>query len=197
MKSHHRLAGLAFASLAAFCGAAHATPMTISLDGLTFGDGGTASGSFTFDPSISGCCSAGSNINIITSTTAGYAGAIFDSSASNPAYAFWNTQNYMSGGNSYSLLEIAAKYFGGAGQDYLVLEFENFVPGQDNLILTQGQGPFGGSYEENLSGGIRYATGAPTVTAAPEPASITLLGASIAGLGWARRKRRRAQVSRL
>jgi len=192
MNQNTRLAALAFAGFTGFGGAAQATPMTISLDGLTFVDGGTASGSFTFDPSITSCCSAGSSINFITSTTAGYAGATYDSSASNPAFAFWNVQNYVSGGNSYSLIEITAKYFGGAGQDHLLLEFENFTPGQDNLILTQGQGPFGGSYEQTATGVTRYVTGAPqvTVTAAPEPASITLLGAGIAVLGWARRKRR-------
>jgi hypothetical protein len=170
---------------------AKATPLTLTLDGLTFADGGTATGSFTFDPDVLSCCSAGSNINIITSTTAGYAGATFDSSTANPAYAFWNVHSYISGGNSYSKIEIAAKYFGGTGQDYLLLEFENFDPAQDNLIMTQGQGPSGGSFEQAPGGTTRYVTGGTAaLAAAPEPASLTLLGADIAGLGWIRRKRR-------
>jgi hypothetical protein len=192
MKHSKRLAALALAVFAAFGGGtAKATPITLTLDGLTFADGGTASGSFMFDPNVLSCCSAGSNINVITSTTAGYTGATFDSSTANPAFAFWNAHNYMSGGNSYSTIEIAAKYFGGTGQDYLLLEFENFDPAQDNLILTQGQGPFGGSFEQAPGGTTRYVTGGTaTLAAAPEPASLTLLGAGLASLTWIRRKRR-------
>jgi len=175
---------------------ASATPMTISLDGLVFADGGTASGSFSFDPTITNCCSAGSNILLTTTTTDTYPGALFDSSAANPAYAYWNAQNYASGGHTYWTIEVVAKYFGGSGQDYLILNYMDFVPGGTNALLIQGQnaGPLGGSYEQQPGGSIRYVTTGPTGAApadAPEPASIALLGAGLAALGALRLRKHR------
>jgi hypothetical protein len=175
-------------------GAARATPMTISLDGLVFADGGTASGSFSFDPSILNCCSAGTNINFITTSGANYAGATYDSSNANPAYAYWNVRSQTSGAHTYSIIEVAAKYFGGPGSDYLLLEYMDFVPGGANVLLTQGQGIYGGSYEQNNNGQTRYVATAPTGTAAPapEPASMLLLGTGIAGMGVLSRRKARA-----
>src|SRR5581483_4694231 len=61
-----------------------ATAITYTLNGVTFGDGGTASGSFTFDADAGAPCSGGSspcgtysNVDVVTSLGSARGGATY------------------------------------------------------------------------------------------------------------------------
>jgi hypothetical protein len=155
------VAGASFMALPA-----NASTIDWTLSGVTFDDGGTASGTFSTD-STSGSVTA---FDITTTAGTSLPGFLYDSASS-----FQFTNNYFNA-NSFLLLS-------DFGLPYLTLEFNNPLtsPGIDALVPGQFDVRVGG-WECNNN--CRDITGGEAVSATPLPATWTMLIAGFVGLGF-------------
>ncbi len=142
-----------------------------ALEGVTFDDGGTASGTFSIDTST------GDLVSYDITTTAGstLGGMVYDPSTA-PSVGY---DEY--GPNSFIL-------FAAAGTRYITLQFLNpltsggidpIVPGYDSITNS-------GSFECNNCVPFRLVTaGEATTLPVPEAPAWTMMLVGFAGLGWA------------
>jgi hypothetical protein len=166
------LGALALAGLVLTAGAlpAQATPITWNLDGVTFSDGTTASGSFTIDAAAH----TWSSLNI--STMSGVLSA-FTYDASNSGIYFNGF-----GPNAFSIIP-------GNGQRYLTFSFLDPLPinGGSAAINTAA------SWECNNCGTFRMVTHGSLTSAAanvPEPGTLAIMAPALGLIGFLARRRK-------
>jgi hypothetical protein len=154
-----------------------AIPVTWTLDGVVFDDGGAASGSFIYDASTD----IYSSIDIITTTGTRMPGAHYQ-------YA---TFFLGSSGNVVGLTDINGPDLSGAAAWFM--EFAGGLTnlgGNVSLVSTFGGESFCEDPDCAISVGSPQFRGvtAGTASAVPIPAAVWLFGSALAGLGWLRRK---------
>jgi hypothetical protein len=166
----------AFATAAAlFAGSAHAAPVLWTLTGVTFDDGATASGSFTYDAS--------------TNTYSGWSVSI--TAGTFPAITYDTVTSELNAANEDA-----------DGVIFVIHDFLHYVNLNFDTALTDAGGTsalslgtsFGGfdttSYECNNCSTYRWVTaGAVTTGTVPEPATLLLVGTLLAGGALTRRRR--------
>ena len=154
-----------------YSGSIQAAPVTWTVDSLLFDDGGTGSGTFSYDADTN----TYSNINISTTAGSAFGGA-----------------NYTS---VVSFAPISANYL-----TVMVAPLEG-LPGLELFFFTTGLTNNGGTFQiaipsrEALCGQecmfpastLRYVASGQ-ISAVPVPAAVWLFGSALAGLGWQRRK---------
>lgn len=159
---------------------ANATPIDWTINSMAFNDGGTASGSFTYDADTN----MYSNISITTT-----AGSIL-------------------GGNTYTLVDtpnsnaedpryfIALDSFSSdlAGVHFLTTQFDSNLTNLGGTVGIIGflEGTCGNAicslYSSDAPTRIPVSGSVSSTTSVPEPATLALLGFGLIGLGFARRK---------
>ena len=174
-------------AVALSAGAAHAVPLVWTLQNISFVDGATASGSFTYDASIQTYTAW----NINTTQTVDR-GAIGGTSLPGAAYT---TNNFTNASTSYYL---NAKSFGVKNTlSASVLQFGLvFVAPLTDAGGTVALKTIGGGFESTASGfasrSVVAGVGSVSASPVPEPGSATLLLAGGAALLWWRRAVREA-----
>jgi hypothetical protein len=156
---------VAFFASATVC----AAPLEWAIDSLAFNDGGTASGTFTYNADTN----TYSNIDIVTTVGSAFEGA---------AYNAVNT----SAPNSSDFL--GAMIFPLGGLPTLQLSFAASLTNDGGNVAIDG-------YAESMCGDAcefaisdyRYIS-AGQISAVPVPAAVWLFGSALAGLGWIRRR---------
>lgn len=176
LKTHHLLPGLA----AAFCLASapvHATPVKWHLVDVTFNDGGSASGYFTYDASTNAISSA----NIVTTAGSVRGGATYQigSPAVQPALA--------------DFIDQALPVIVGTTDRLDFFLFAAMTDAGGTIGIRQGQEfsciSSGCSFTTGQEAGLNLRVSGGEITTVPEPGSLALLGA--AGIALALAKRRR------
>lgn len=158
---------------------AYAIPVTWTLSGVTFDDGGTASGSFDFDASLSDE-TAYSNISITTTTVGAYTGS----------------SSYRGAGFNPN----EAKMFDAYSNDghSLFLRFDSALTGAAGTSVLTNSGGFASMetlfdlYDYSFLD--RYVTAGSVTTlasvaAVPEPETYALMLAGLAAVGFAAKRR--------
>ncbi len=157
---------------------AYAIPVTWTLSGVTFNDGGTASGSFDFDASLNDE-TAYSNVSITTTTVGAFPGSsTYYGAGFNPNESrMFDPLN--NDGHALSLrFDSALTSFGGTS------------------VLTKAGG-FASTelfFDDDYNISTRYVTAGsvttlPLVTAVPEPETYALMLAGLAAVGFAAKRR--------
>jgi len=156
---------------------AYAIPVTWTLENVAFDDGGTASGSYTYDAATN----TFSNISVITTDTgSAVSGAFYDDACN-----FTNCRP----DSLQGLVVVFEKLFAPDDIEFVfVLRLEGpMTNAGGTLNLKVGSGCNGTSCESYLGlYGRSVVTG--SVSAVPVPAAAWLFGSALAGLGWIRRK---------
>jgi hypothetical protein len=150
--------------------AANAAPVTWTIDSLLFDDGGTGSGTFSYDASTN----AYSNIDILTIAGSDFGGASY--SSVNP---------YGPNGAEYLVAMIVPL----EGAPTLALSFAAPLTHAGGIITIGGGG-------EAICGqecmipvfGLRDISSGQ-ISAVPVPAAVWLFGSALAGLGWLKRRK--------
>ena len=163
----------ALALLAAASAPGQAAVIDWTLEGVTFDDGGTASGTFSTDSST------GSLVSYDITTTAGsvLAGMTYDASTVvSVAYGYY-------GPNSFLLFTLGGPY----GSEYITLEFRNPLTSGGVDPIVAGYDPISntGSYECYNCATFRLVTAGEATSAVPEPATWAMMFVGFAGLGYA------------
>jgi hypothetical protein len=158
-------------SIVAFFAAAavNATPVEWTIDSLVFDDGGTGSGTFTYDADTN----AYSNIDIVTTAGTASTGA-----------PYMSVIDFAPNDSDF----LAVMVFPLAGTHSLELSFATSLTNAGGIIAIDGWG-------ESICGQecmfpvtrLRNIT-AGQISAVPVPAAAWLFGSALAGLGWMRRK---------
>ncbi len=162
-----------FLLLPALCQTASATPVTWTLQDVTFSDGGTASGSFTID------LNRGQILNWDIETTTGTSLAAFDYTPSTAnAYESSNTELFFK-----SINPVTGPY--GTSSSLLFLYFQDPLTNAGGTIDLTSQG-----YQCDNCAPFRTVTGGDVTTdvpasAVPEPSSgfLTLSSMLLIGIG--------------
>ena len=167
------LVGSTYAAALMF-GTAHASIVQWSLSGVTFDDGGRASGTFSTD-SVSG--------DVLTFGISTSAGETLPGYSYNAADS--HLFNHFLSANSFLLLV-------NNGSRYLNLVFQNALnnAGAVDILAVSNNSYL--SYECNNCGLVRRVTAgeAINVSAVPEPATFALVLAGLGGLGFTARRRK-------
>lgn len=164
-----------------FAGAAHAVPVTWTLQNVSFVDGATASGSFTYDASTQTYTAW----NITTTATVNPA-AIGFTSLPGATYA---TNGYTNASTSYYLnaSSFGVRNLPGPGILQFGLVFASPLTNAGGTVALKASG---GGFESTASGfasrPVVSGTGS-VVSAVPEPASAALMLAGVMGLAAWRR----------
>ena len=154
---------------------AHATPVTWTLSGVTFDDGGIASGSFDFDADL------GNYSNVALTTTAGG--------------KFETNSFYARPGRGLSATYLAAGT--GCGSDCRLTFWLTFASELTNAGGTSSFSADSGEFyafddgwtPKAMARSINTGEVSAQVTAVPEPASYALMLAGLAAVGFTRRRR--------
>jgi hypothetical protein len=154
-----------------------------TLDGVTFEDGGTASGTFATDSTTG----AVTSFNIVTTTVGSFAGTTYDSSTYSAFDNFFSP-------NSFA---IAAGTL-----PYINLAFLNALnsAGTNPLLVSSQLPPEEVAFEcgDNICEASRFASAGSAigvVEAIPEPSTWAMLILGFAGLGFLSYRRRKRGVS--
>jgi hypothetical protein len=156
--------------------AARATPITWSLTGISFADGGTATGSFVYDPDTNGV----GTVALTTTTGTSFTGATYGAVPSDPTFAPGPSALYFVPGGltdltgaSMIFLDLAVPLTDQPGPRLLVTaEYSCIDATCLNVSLLR----------STNTGFVTDGTG----QAVPEPASFALLAIGLLGLGAAR-----------
>jgi hypothetical protein len=167
---------LLFVSLFICSTSAYAIPVTWTLDDVTFDDGGTAFGSYTYDSATD----AFSNISVTTTGT----GGVFPSALYEDACNVSTCHPDLAG-----LQVVLEKVFGPDDIESLfVLRLEGSMTNSGGTLdLATGSDCGESSCEVDFILRTR-AIVSGSVSAVPIPAAAWLFGTALAGLGWIRRK---------
>jgi len=171
---------------------AEAAPLPWTLSGVTFEDGGKASGTFDFD-AVTG---AYSDVAIATTAGSSFAGATYSAALPSPISA---------PGQRIAVTTAALTDYTGAPA--LLLAFDQRLTGTGGTVPLTASASDGGSCLNSgcTNIGLDRDVSAGSVTAAapvgvlasvpasvPEPGSLWVLGGGVLGLGLVRRRRKAA-----
>jgi hypothetical protein len=151
---------------------ASASPLTWTLDGVTYEDGATASGYFVIETTT------GDMLSWDITTAAGTLGAYHYDSASSSLFGrdMFSANSYVIASNAIDL------------NPYVNLSFASALTAAGTVNFNH-SADFDGSWECDNCATLRFLT-AGSVTAVPEPAPVALFGIALAAL-FARRKLRK------
>lgn len=157
---------------------AGAVPVTWTLQDVTFTDGGTATGSFVYDADTN----IFSGLDITTSFYAAFGSAVTYSisTALSNSTRFDAVLAFPLFGNPRFIFDLVSPMTNAGGTINIALGFGD--PDLEGICINS---------DCSAAGSVRFITSG-AITSVPEPATIALFGAGLAGLGWIGRRRKAA-----
>ncbi|HPQ26683.1 MAG TPA: PEP-CTERM sorting domain-containing protein [Gammaproteobacteria bacterium] len=153
-----------------------AAPILWNISGMTFDDGGTATGSFIFDANTT----TYSAVSIVTTAGTNFAGASYDTG---------DVSNSLFGGSDENGLHLVRNL----GESILLMDFDSALTNAGGVIsLSTGFPAFEGDCADPTCGSgdiFRAVAGGGVIGATvPEPTTLILMGLGLAGIGYRRKQ---------